>query len=120
MDYITLAFQILVPLGIFNVWLLRSAKLTTYRGRNSRTLREEFTVYGLNARVFYVVGFLKLTSAVCILLGFLYPPLLPVGAAVMTTLMLGALAMHFKVKDEAVKSLPASLMLVMSVWLLVA
>jgi len=47
MDIIALIFQIIVPLGIFNVWLLRIGKTTSYRGGDARTLKEEFAVYGL-------------------------------------------------------------------------
>jgi hypothetical protein len=36
------------------------------------------------------------------------------AAAVVAVLMVGALVMHVKVKDPAIKSLPAFLMLIMS------
>jgi hypothetical protein len=120
MDTITTAFQIIVSLGIINVWLFRAKKFTAYRGHESKTLQEEFTAYGLSSRVFYIVGFLKITSAVALLLGFLIPMLVPIAATIVALLMVGALAMHFKIKDAASKSLPASLMLAMSLWLVLA
>lgn len=116
----TTLIQILVPLGILNVWLLRTNKSTAYRGGDSKSLKEEFAAYGLPKWVFYLVGFLKVSAAIAILLGFLYPPLTALGATVIAVLMLCALAMHIKVKDAAIKSLPASLMLLMSLWLVFA
>ncbi len=118
MDTISLIFQIVIPLGIFNVWLLRIGKATSYRGGDAQSLKEEFTVYGLPDWAFYMVGALKLSAAIALLLGFFIPYLIFPGALLMTALMLGALAMHLKVKDPMAKSLPASLMLFMCLVLL--
>ena len=118
MDIIALIFQIIVPLGIFNVWLLRIGKATSYRGGDARTLKEEFAVYGLPDWAFYVVGALKLSAAIALLLGFFIPYFIFPGAAIMAILMMGALVMHLKVKDPIGKSLPASLMLFMCLVLL--
>jgi len=41
--------QLVIALGIFNVWLLRSGKATAWRGGEARTMKEEFEVYGLPA-----------------------------------------------------------------------
>ncbi|MFT5836708.1 MAG: hypothetical protein ACI9ZV_000204 [Candidatus Azotimanducaceae bacterium] len=120
MDIITTLLQIIVPLGIFNVWLLRAQKSTVYRGKASKSLKEEFVAYGLSKWMFYLIGFLKVSAAIAILLGFLYPSLTALGAAVISVLMLGALAMHFRVRDALLKSLPAALMLLMSLWLVFA
>ena len=118
MDTIALIFQIIIPLGIFNVWLLRIGKATSYRGGDARTLKEEFAVYGLPDWAFYAVGILKLSAAIALLLGFFVPYLIFPGAVIMAILMMGALVMHFKVKDPIAKSLPASLMLFMCLFLL--
>lgn len=120
MAYITILIQIIVPLGILNVWVLRTNKSTAYRGKDSKSLKEEFAAYGLPEWIFYLVGCLKVSAAIAILLGFLYPLLMTLGAAVISVLMLVALAMHLKVRDPALKSLPAGLMLVMSLWLVFA
>ena len=118
MDTISLIFQIIIPLGIFNVWLIRIGKSTSYRGGDAQSLKEEFAVYGLPDWAFYVIGALKLSAAVALLLGFFIPYLIFPGALLMAALMLGALAMHLKVKDPMAKSLPASLMLLMCLVLL--
>lgn len=118
MNTISLIFQIIIPLGIFNVWLLRTGKVTLYRGGNAQSLKEEFMIYGLPDWAFYVVGGLKLLAAITLLLGFFISRLIFPGALLMSALMVGALAMHLKVRDPMVKSLPASLMLLMCLVLL--
>jgi len=106
--------QIIVGLGLLNVWLLRAKSSTAYRGGTATSLKEEFQAYGLPEAAFYVVGALKITAGVILIAGVWIP--LPVGlaAGVVAALMIGALAMHVKVGDPLMKSLPAALMLVMS------
>lgn len=118
MSLLTILFQIIIPLGIINVWLIRANSSTTYRGKDAPSLKEEFAAYGLPDWAFYVIGALKLTAAAMILLAFLIPALLMPGAALMTALMLGAVVMHAKVGDPAIRYLPAALMLGMSLVLL--
>ena len=108
------ALQLLIGLGLLNVWLLRSASATPYRGGAASSLKEEFHAYGLPTWSFFVVGALKLGSAACLIVGLWVPELVLPAAAVVGLLMLGALAMHVKVKDPMIRSLPAFLMLVMS------
>jgi hypothetical protein len=108
------AIQLVVALGLLNVWLLRSKKATAYRGGTAKTLREEFAVYGLPGWFCDVVGFLKITSALALLAGFWIPSLILPAAALIVVLMLGAVSMHAKVRDPIVKTLPAAAMLLMS------
>ena len=106
--------QIVVGLGLLNVWIVRRGAATPYRGGTSRSLQEEFAAYGLPPAVFYVVGALKIASAIVLLAGlWLALPVRP-AAMVVLALMLGAIAMHVKVGDPLVKSVPAVLMLAMS------
>lgn len=106
--------QVVVGLGLLNVWLVRRAVATPYRGGASRTLQEEFAAYGLPPFVFYVVGALKVSAAIVLLAGlWIAAPVRP-AAMVVLVLMLGAIAMHVKVGDPLVKSAPAVLMLAMS------
>lgn len=111
---ISTVLQVVVALGLLNVWLVRSGKPTAYRGGSSKSLKEEFAAYGLPDGAFYVVGGLKVLSAVALIAGIRYPVLVLPAAAVVAVLMAGALVMHVKVKDPAIKSLPAFLMLLMS------
>jgi hypothetical protein len=106
--------QLVVALGLLNVWVLRVGKATPYRGGESRTLKEEFSAYGLSDAVFRLVGFLKIASAVALIVGLWVPALVLPAASLVAALMVGALLMHLKVKDPAIRSLPAGLMLVMN------
>jgi uncharacterized membrane protein YphA (DoxX/SURF4 family) len=106
--------QIVVALGLLNVWLLRFNRQTAYRGGQARNLREEFAAYGLPAWFTYLVGFLKVTAALCLLIGIRFPALVFPAAAVVSVLMIGALAMHAKVRDPFIKSLPALTVLIMT------
>jgi uncharacterized membrane protein YphA (DoxX/SURF4 family) len=115
----SIVLQLLLGLGLLNVWLLRSGTATRYRGGDARSLREEFAAYGLPTWFFFLVGFLKVGSAVALLVGAWYPETVLPAAGMVVLLMLGALAMHVKVKDPAIKSLPAFLMLAMSAGLCV-
>lgn len=107
--------QCTVALGLLNVWLLRANRSTPYRGGNAQTMREEFATYGLPPLVMYLVGTLKVGAAVCLIAGVWWPPLVFPAALLSALLMVGALAMHIKIHDPVQKSLPAVLLLLISV-----
>ena len=107
-------FQVIVGLGLLNVWLIRAGNATAYRGGDAQNLKEEFATYGLPSAVFYIVGGLKIVSGVLLLAGLAFAPVVAPAAAVVAILMAGALTMHLKVGDPASKSVPATLMLLMS------
>lgn len=115
---ISTLLQVVVALGLLNVWLVRAGSATSYRGGDARSLKEEFAAYGLPDFFFYLVGALKIGSAAMLIAGIWNESLVMPAAAIVAILMVGALVMHVKVKDPAVKSLPAFLMLVMSASLL--
>jgi VIT1/CCC1 family predicted Fe2+/Mn2+ transporter len=106
--------QLVVGLGLLNVWLVRSGSATAYRGGEARSLREEFAVYGLPTFAFYVVGGLKVASALVLIAGVWETLPVRLAASVIAALMVGALVMHVKVGDPAKKAVPASVMLVLS------
>lgn len=103
-----------VSLVVINVWFFRFSNPTIYRGGNAMNMIEEFAVYGLGETMVYLVGGLKILAALGLLIGFLNRKVILPSAALMGALMLGAVFMHFKVSDEAIKFLPAGLMLVFS------
>jgi hypothetical protein len=111
-------FQITVALGLLNVWILRSTSATAYRGGEAQSLKEEFSAYGLPDAAFFIVGALKVGSAVALLVGFWIPELVVPAASIIAVLMIGALSMHIKVGDPLKKSMPAFLILVMSAGIL--
>ena len=113
MEILVKISQIVVGCGLLNVWLLRFNKATAFRGGQAASMPEEFAAYGLPAWSCYLVGFLKVASALALLAGLLYPALALPAAAVVAVLMAGAVAMHIKVGDPLKKSLPALSVLIL-------
>ncbi len=107
--------QVVVGLGLLNVWLVRARSATAYRGGDAKSLKEEFAVYGLPDWTFYLVGGLKIVSGVLLIIGIWVPSLIRVPAAIVAALMVGALAMHAKAKDPVSRYLPALGVLIASV-----
>jgi hypothetical protein len=114
MQNLKLILQVIIALGILNVWLLRFNKPSAWRGASSTTLKEEFSAYGLPAAALYVIGFLKVLCALLLLVALWIPALAMPAASLIAVLMLGAVAMHVKIGDPLKKSLPAATMLVLS------
>jgi len=112
--------QIVVALGIFNVWILRFGKATSYRGGSASNMKEEFDHYGLPSGSVYVIGALKLLCASLLLVGLFVPAATRPGAVGLVILMLGAVSMHLKVRDPLRKAVPAITMLVLSAIVAVA
>lgn len=114
MEWIQIAIKIFIAASIYNVWILRFGKPTSWRGGTANSMKEEFEVYGLPEWFMNLIGFLKLTLATFLIAG-IFVPVLTIPAAIgMAVLMLGAIAMHIKVKDSLVKSFPAFGFLVLS------
>ena len=107
--------QIVVSLGLLNVWLLRFSRSTAYRGGEARSMPEEFAAYGLPGWFTYVVGALKVGGALCLIAGLWFHPLVLPAALVIGILMVGALAMHLKIRDPLKKSVPALFMLTLCI-----
>tara|TARA_B100000575_G_C22934589_1_gene541375 strand:- start:47 stop:436 length:390 start_codon:yes stop_codon:yes gene_type:complete len=111
MRYLKQFLILFVSMVVLNVWLLRFNKATIYRGGDATNMIEEFLVYGIDKPFLYLIGALKIAAAVGLLLGFFYKKFVIPCASIITVLMIGAVAMHFKVSDEAHKFFPAVLML---------
>ena len=107
--------QAAVALVVLNVWFFRFNQSTIYRGGEASNMIEEFAAYGLSENMVYLIGGLKILAALGLLIGLLKEKVVIPAALIMGTLMLGAIFMHFKVSDEAIKYLPAGLMFVFSV-----
>ncbi len=115
MDTITTVAQIIIALGIYNVWFIRYDKDTSWRGGDATNMNEEFAHYGLPQYLVYVVGFFKLTFATMLVFGLYYSNLVKPAAVGMAILMAFAIAMHLKSRDPLRKSLPASSILMLSI-----
>lgn len=103
-----------VSLIVLNVWFFRFNKPTMYRGGDASNMIDEFAVYGLDENFVYIIGALKVLAAIGLLVGLIKHKLIIPAALLMAVLMVGAIGMHFRVNDEAIKFLPASLMLLFS------
>ena len=113
MTVVGTVLQVVIALGIFNVWVLRFATSTEWRGGDATTMQQEFAVYGLPEWSVWVIGALKLLCAAGLIAGIGIPQCTLPAAACLAILMLGAIVMHVKAKDPIKKSLPALTMLVM-------
>jgi uncharacterized membrane protein YphA (DoxX/SURF4 family) len=120
MEILAQVCQIIVGCGLLNGWLIRFNKATAFRGGAAANMREEFAAYGLPAWSCYAVGFLKIISALALLIGLLVPVLVLPAAAVVAILMLGAVAMHIKVRDPLKKAVPALTVLFLSLVIIFA
>ena len=107
MRTVLVTLQIAAALGLLNVWLLRFNRRTAYRGGDAASMPQEFASYGLPAWFAYVIGSLKIGAALALIAGIWIPTLVLPAAALVSILMLGALAMHIKIADPLKKSLPA-------------
>ena len=65
--------QILVGLGLLNVWLVRSGRSTPFRGGAASSLKEEFAAYGLPDSARFIVGALKVVAGLILLAGLWWP-----------------------------------------------
>lgn len=105
--------QVITAGGLINVWLLRFNKHTPFRGGSSKSIIEEFATYGLPAWFSYLVGALKISSAILLIAGIWLPQLVLPVSSLVSSLMVGAILMHLKIRDPLIKSLPALLMLIL-------
>ena len=107
--------QVVIALGLLNVWLIRASKSTPYRGGEAGSMREEFKVYGLPDCVMYLVGGLKIIIALAMIAGIWFPLLVLPSSVLLIILMVGAFIMHLKVKDPMMKAIPSIIMLVLGI-----
>ncbi|MFD2550861.1 DoxX family protein [Bizionia sediminis] len=114
-DYLSITLKIIVSLSILNVWLVQFNKPTRWRGGDAKTILEEFKVYGLSKTQYYIIGFLKISLALVLLVSIQFQNLTLLGSLGLALLLLGSIAMHLKIKDPLYKSFPAFLFLVMTV-----
>ena len=114
MEYVLIGIKVFIFLSIINVWFFRFNKATTWRGGTAKSMKEEFEVYGLSESMMYLVGGLKVLSAILLLVSIWVPSLALPAAGTMAILMAGAISMHVKVQDPLKHSFPAFSFLVLS------
>ncbi|MBK86775.1 MAG: hypothetical protein CMC86_06215 [Flavobacteriaceae bacterium] len=111
MKYIKQILVLFVSITVLNVWLIRFNNATIFRGGDAANMLEEFIVYGFDKPFLYLIGALKISAALGLLVGLFYKKLIVPCALIIGVLMVGAVVMHFRVSDEIHKFLPAGLML---------
>ncbi len=118
MEYVIIVIKIFIFVSIINVWFVRFNKSTSWRGGEALSMKEEFKNYGLSETMMYLVGALKVLSALALLLSIWVPVLTLPAATLMAVLMAGAISMHIKINDPLRSSFPAFSFLVLSLVLL--
>lgn len=99
--------QLVISIGLINVWFFRFNKATEFRGGNAKNMKEEFLAYGLPIWSMYLVGGLKVAIAVMLIISIWVEELLVYNLILLAILMIAAVFMHVKVKDPIKKSYPA-------------
>lgn len=112
--YLIILVKAFIFFSIVNVWFFRFGKPTSWRAENANSMKEEFKAYGLSESMMYLIGGLKVSFAILILVSIWFENLAIPAAAGMATLMLGAVIMHFKISDPIKKSFPAFSFLILS------
>ena len=121
-----LLVKMIIAFGILNVWIIRFNKKTAWRGGDSLSLKEEFQTYGLPIWFMYMVGFMKISLSLIIVIGTLSQffdtenyTILKLDTyvfSIMGFLMVGAILMHLQINDPLKKSLPAISILILVIY----
>ena len=106
--------QVIIAVVLLSVWLVRPRMQTRYRGGEAKNLKEEFAAYGLPYWFMIVIGILKVSAGILLIIGLWFPTVTSYTAIGVALLMAGAVSMHIRVKDPLDKSLPALTLLVLS------
>ena len=103
MHDLTIALQALVAASLFFVWVVRYVNII-----------EEFKQYGLPDWLRDLVGILKMTFALMLLIGIERKPFAVAGGIGIALLMAAAILTHLRIKNPVFKMLPALTLLVLS------
>lgn len=103
MQTLTISLQAFVAASIFFVWVVRYTSII-----------QEFKQYGLPDWLRDLVGILKLTFSLMLVIGIERVPLAVVGGIGISILMGAAVLTHLLVKNPVFKMLPSLTLLVMS------
>ena len=104
MHALTISLQALVAASVFFVWVVRYANIV-----------QEFKQYGLPDSLRDLVGILKMTFALMLLIGIDRGLFAVVGGIGIAILMGAAAVTHLRVKNPVFKMLPSLSLLVFSV-----
>ena len=103
MQNLTIGLQALVAASVFFVWVVRYDNIV-----------QEFKAFGLPDWLRDMVGILKLTFSLLLLVGIERPAFAVVGGAGIAALMGAAIVTHLRVKSPVFKMLPSLTLLLLS------
>jgi len=101
--------QIIVAASVYYVWIFRYFNVI-----------KEFHQFGLSDLTRSFIGATKISLAALLIVGIWYPVLIPIAAALMGLLMIGAQYFHFKIKNPFIKHLPSLILLLLCIFLTTA
>ena len=104
MHALTISLQALVAASVFFVWVVRYANIV-----------QEFKQYGLPDWLRDLVGILKMTFSLMLLIGIERSPFAVAGGIGIAALMGAAFVTHLRVKNPVFKMLPSLTLLIFSV-----
>ena len=104
MHALTISLQALVAASVFFVWVVRYANIV-----------QEFKQYGLPDWLRDLVGILKMTFSLMLLIGIERSPFAVAGGIGIAVLMGAAFVTHLRMKNPLFKMLPSLTLLVFSV-----
>ena len=107
--------QLIIGISILFVWLVRSHVPSNFRVGRANNLKEEVLEVGLPIIFYDIMKVIKPMFAFFLIVGLFYSPMTFPSMIVTTILMLGALLMHIKAKDNFVKVIPALTLLIFCV-----
>lgn len=112
----------LIGLWIWSVWSWRLRMDTSFRAAGAKNLVQEFQSYGYPIWVGFLVGAFKTAFASMLVVAIIYPVrmLTLIGSSGMFILMWVAVLSHAGVKDPLTKFVPATSMLILSIYILLA
>jgi len=114
-EFLLMALQTAIGLTILIVWLARFGRTSPYRGGGAKNMREEFAVYRLPGWSVVGVGVAKVALALALLAGVWIESLTRPAAAGISAFMIAAVAMHVRVGDPPIRSVPAATLLGLSI-----
>jgi uncharacterized membrane protein YphA (DoxX/SURF4 family) len=107
MEYISDFLQVITAASIFTVWILRYDNIV-----------KEFEFFGYSALLRNVVGALKITLSLLLIVGIWFPIFALWSSVVMAILMICAQVSHIKSKNPLSKLYPSFVLLCFSVIIL--
>ena len=106
MEYISIAFQLIVSISVLIVWIFRYDNIVV-----------EFKDYGYSDLLRNFVGVAKTSTSTLLILGLWYNEITIYASLSMAFFMLCAQLSHIKVKNPFIKFVPSLIFLIMSLFI---